>query len=107
MTLSRLIESYQPQSSSKQIPLINPEFIACHHGTTDCMIRVDDIIYASTKDSFNVVHIIAEHAEYNFHVSKSLKELCQINPLKRCHDQNIINISKILRIEKKPIKHQG
>ncbi len=107
MASSHLSGNRQLQSTEAQMLTTNPEFIACHHGLTDCMIRVDNIIYASTKDSFNVINIVAEYAEYKYHVSMSLKNLCQFNSLKRCHDQNIVNINKILRIEKKPNKTSG
>lgn len=107
VTLTRLIENCQPQPAVTQVFSTTPEFIACNRNRTDYMIRVDDIVYASTKDSFGVVQIVAEHAEYIYHASMTLTRLSQINPLKRCHGQHVINTKKILRIEKKPNKTSG
>lgn len=106
-TLSRLVENCQPQSAVTQVFSSKPEFIACNHAKTDYMIRIDDIIYATTKDSFGVVHIVAEHAEHKYNASMTLDRLSQISPLKRCHGQNVINTNKIQRIEKKPNRTSG
>jgi two-component system LytT family response regulator len=106
-TLTRLVENCQPQPAATQVFSTKPEFIACNHSKTDNMIRIDDIVYASTKDAFGMVQIVAEHAEYKYHTSMTLTRLSEISPLKRCHGQHVINTKNILRMEKKPNNKSG
>lgn len=106
-TLTRLVDNCQPQPAVTNVSPHHPEFIPCSYNKIDYMIRTNDVVYASTKDAFGMIQIVVEQIEYKYHTSMTLTRLSEINPLKRCHGQHVINTNKILRLEKKPNKASG
>jgi two-component system LytT family response regulator len=104
--LSRLLENCQPQQAVVDYFLTEPEFIDVNYAKTDYKIRVDDVIYASTKEAYGVV-VIAENAEHNYNSRDTLDKLSKITDFKRCHGQFVVNMHKIQRLEKVPHKNAG
>ena len=105
-SLSKLIDNCEPQPAVVEVFSNEPEFIAVDFGKTDYRIRIEDIIYASTKDAYGVV-IIAENAEHKYNSRDTLDKLSRMGSLKRCHGQYVVNMQKIQRLEKIAHKNAG
>lgn len=104
--LSRLLENCQPQPAVIDTFLSDPVFIDVNYAKIDYKIRVDDFIYATTKDASGV-DVIAENVNHNYHSRDTLDKLSELSGLRRCHGQYVINIHKIQRLENITNKNAG